>query len=111
MRAIDVCAGAGGLSLGLQLAGFDVLGVERDGPAVEVHRRHVGPCELADVETWHPSEPADLVAGGPPCQPYSDAGKRLGLYDPRGSLFRHLVRIAVPFGSSISSRVFNAAWV
>jgi len=95
VQAIDVCASAGGLSLGLQRAGFDVLGVERDPVAVEVHRRHVGPCELADVETWHPSESVDLVAGGVPCQPFSAAGKGLGLYDPRGSLFRHLVRIAV----------------
>jgi DNA-cytosine methyltransferase len=95
VKAIDICAGAGGLSLGLHRAGFDVLGVERDPEAVEVHRRHVGPCELADVTEWHPSGPADLAAGGVPCQPFSAAGKRLGTFDPRGSLFRHLVRVAV----------------
>ena len=35
----------------------------------------------------------DLVAGGPPCQPFSSAGKQRGLADPRGSLFRDFVRI------------------
>ena len=42
--ALDLCAGAGGLSLGLQRAGWDVLGIELDADACETHRRHVGPC-------------------------------------------------------------------
>ncbi len=93
--AIGICAGAGGLDLGLERAGFVVHGVERDADAVATYRRNVGPCDLADVTTWHPPGDVDLVAGGVPCQPYSAAGRRLGLYDPRGSLFRHLVRIGV----------------
>jgi DNA-cytosine methyltransferase len=94
MRAIDVCAGAGGLSLGLTRAGFDVLGVELDDVAAAFHREHFGPCETADVEAWSPSEHVDLVAGGVPCQPFSSAGARKGFDDVRGSLFVHLVRIA-----------------
>lgn len=95
MKAIDVCAGAGGLSLGLSRAGFDVLGVELDDVAASFHHKHFGPCETADVTTWSPTAHVDLVCGGVPCQPFSSAGARLGFYDPRGSLFVHLVRIAV----------------
>lgn len=93
--AIDLCAGAGGLSLGLQRAGFDVLGVELDAVAAEWHRAHVGPCVTESIATFHPSGPVDLVAGGVPCQSFSAAGLRGGLDDPRGQLFRHLVRVAV----------------
>lgn len=94
MKAIDVCAGAGGLSLGLTRAGFDVLGIELDDVAAAFHREHFGPCETADAEAWSPSERVDLVAGGVPCQPFSSAGARKGFNDVRGSLFVHLVRIA-----------------
>jgi site-specific DNA-cytosine methylase len=94
-RAIDLCCGAGGLSLGLVRAGFDVLGVEQDPDAVATHLAHVGPCEQADVTAWHPAGPVDLVAAGPPCQSFSDAGKRAGFDDPRGMLFAHALRVAV----------------
>lgn len=94
MRAIEICAGAGGLSLGLTRAGFDVLGVENNSDAVATHVEHCGPCELADATTWHPPHDADLVCGGIPCQPFSSAGKRLGLEDERGRLWVHLCRIA-----------------
>lgn len=94
VRAIEICAGAGGLSLGLSRAGFDVLGVENDSDAVATHAEHCGPCELADATTWHPPHDADLVCGGIPCQPFSIAGKRLGIDDERGQLWVHLCRIA-----------------
>lgn len=90
-----MCAGAGGLTLGLQDAGFDVLGVELDEDAAETHRRNLGPCDTADVTTWSPPGPVDVVVGGVPCQPFSAAGDRKGFADDRGQLFRHLLRIAV----------------
>lgn len=95
MKAIDVCCGAGGLSLGLQRAGWEVLGVEKDKDACETHRRYVGPCDHADITEWHPPGPAWLVVGGVPCQSFSVAGERGGLEDARGQLFVHLIRIAV----------------
>jgi DNA (cytosine-5)-methyltransferase 1 len=61
---------------------------------VATHVEHCGPCELADATTWHPPHDADLVCGGIPCQPFSSAGKRLGLEDERGQLWVHLCRIA-----------------
>jgi site-specific DNA-cytosine methylase len=98
MRALDLCAGAGGLSLGLQRAGFDVLGIELDADAIETHRRHVGPCDKADLRTYHPDDRRDLTAGGVPCQPFSAAGLGLGLDDPR-YLVPDFLRIAREAGS------------
>ncbi len=95
MRAIDLCAGAGGLSLGLQRARFDVMGVELDADACATHRANVGPCEQASIVGWHPPQPADLVAGGVPCQPYSIAGKRAGTESEDGRLYLELIRVAV----------------
>lgn len=95
LTAIDVCAGAGGLSLGLQRAGFSVLGVERDSDATETHRRWVGPCELADITAWHPAGRVDAVTGGVSCQSFSMAGDRRGTEDERGRLYLDLVRVAV----------------
>jgi len=105
MRAIDVCAGAGGLSLGLQRAGFDVHGVDHYRQAVLVHRQHVGPCDLANIVSWHPPHAAHLVAGGVPCQAFSHQGGRAGMAEtvgplfpetaePRAHLYLELLRIA-----------------
>lgn len=91
-KALDICAGAGGLSLGLQRAGFDVLGVESCRDAVATHRRHVGPCLWTDARFFLPP-PVVLVAGGVPCTPFSPAGNRLGVNDPR-YLVPVLLRIA-----------------
>lgn len=92
-KAIDLCAGAGGLSLGLARAGFDVLGVERDGDAWRTHRENVGPCRLADLTEFHHYDKAVLVGGGVPCQAFSNAGKGEGMGRKDGRLFRELIRI------------------
>ena len=84
--AVDVFAGAGGLSLGLQDAGFSVLvGADSDRVAVETHVAnlrglgYVGdlsdPSELiAHLSAWGITS-VDLLAGGVPCQPFSRAGQ------------------------------------
>ena len=92
-KAIDLFCGAGGLSLGLRDAGFDVvMGIDRDAEAIETHSA-LFPGLSA---TWDLADPdvvdriaeivkqgkVSLVAGGPPCQPFSLAGK---------GLMRHLV--------------------
>lgn len=94
MRALDCCAGAGGLSLGLQRAGFDVHGVELDVVACETHRALVGPCDNVSLWDYESLERFELVAGGIPCQSHSTAGKRGGTCDPRGQLYVPFLRIA-----------------
>ena len=84
--AIDLFAGAGGLSLGLHQAGFDVVvGADSDAWAMETHAANLpgltyagdltDPTEfLQTLDVWG-VQSVDLVAGGVPCQPFSRAGR------------------------------------
>jgi DNA (cytosine-5)-methyltransferase 1 len=84
--AIDLFSGAGGLSLGLERAGFCVaLAVDSDRWCLETHRHNVPglamgfdlsePDRLDALVRFLEGVPIDLVAGGPPCQPFSRAGR------------------------------------
>ncbi|MYW33176.1 DNA (cytosine-5-)-methyltransferase [Streptomyces sp. SID2119] len=86
--AVDLFSGAGGLSLGLQRAGWTVAAsVDSDERALETHaknfpgmslRMDLGKPEVRDEleALLKPAEgKIDLVAGGPPCQPFSRAGR------------------------------------
>lgn len=96
VRAIDLFAGAGGLSLGLIEAGVDVVAaVEWDHDAAETYRLNIGDHMIeADIMTIDPDDlpECDLIAGGPPCQGFSYAGKR-DPDDPRNRLWEHYLRI------------------
>ncbi|MEX0863513.1 MAG: DNA cytosine methyltransferase [Acidimicrobiia bacterium] len=86
---IDLFAGAGGLSLGLRRAGFDVvLAVERDADSCKTFLGHHPGVDLRDgdiveVDFVPFSGQVDVVVGGPPCQPFSTGGKGLANEDPR----------------------------
>jgi DNA (cytosine-5)-methyltransferase 1 len=90
-RVVEVCAGAGGQSLGLELAGFEhELAVELDQNACATLRHNrphwkVAQGDVARPEVWDPAAYAgiDLLAGGVPCPPFTVAGKQLGATDER----------------------------
>ena len=96
MRALDLFAGAGGFSLGLQQAGIEVVAaIEWDRDAAATYRAMIGDHVIeADIATVDPATLPDveLIAGSPPCQSFSVAGKR-DPSDPRGQLWREFVRI------------------
>ena len=85
MRAVDLFCGAGGMSAGLQEAGFEIAaGFDHWEPALATYQRDLGPhaqpLDLGQVEaaaTKVSSFAPDLIAGGPPCQDFSSAGKRV----------------------------------
>ncbi|TAD89435.1 MAG: DNA (cytosine-5-)-methyltransferase [Alphaproteobacteria bacterium] len=97
IQSIELCAGAGGQALGLELAGIDhVALVDNDAPActtLRLNRPHWTVRE-ADLTVFSATEwrGVDLVTGGLPCPPYSIAGKQLGPADDR-DLFGHGLRI------------------
>ena len=79
-------SGAGGLSLGLEAAGYRVvLGIDNDREATETHRHHFGgltldwdlgsPERVARVAQLIRDADIELLAGAPPCQPFSRAGR------------------------------------
>ena len=90
-RVVEICAGAGGQSLGLELAGFEHdLSVELDPNAAATLRHNrphwkVAVGDVANPDVWNPAEYAgvDLLAGGVPCPPFTIAGKQLGATDER----------------------------
>ena len=86
--AADLFSGAGGMSLGLEEAGFRVvLGVDHYSFAVETHRHHFAgmsveedladPMTIKRVAKLLKRNKVELLAGGPPCQPFSRAGRSM----------------------------------
>ncbi len=81
---IDLFAGCGGLSLGFEANGFKTIGYEMDENASKTYNKNLlGTCVTGKLtpESIYPK--ADIVIGGPPCQPFSVGGKQLGLQDSR----------------------------
>lgn len=85
VRAVELFAGAGGMSLGLIRAGFKLVqAYDSWAPAVDVYRRNVGhhvwQHDLKDIFHVGPMLAAlapDIIVGGPPCQDFSPAGERM----------------------------------
>ena len=101
---ISLFSGAMGLDIGLGLAGLNVaIGQDFEPACVDTIKangheviggdiREIQPQSLLDKTGLNVGEPF-MICGGPPCQPFSTAGKRLGINDPRGSLFMDFIRM------------------
>lgn len=81
---MDLFSGCGGLSLGFQDAGFEIVAAfDHWKPSVDVYRKNFDHeifeadlvVESKNIETFSKYEP-DIIVGGPPCQDFSHAGKR-----------------------------------
>ena len=102
----DLFAGVGGMSEGFRQAGFEIaFAVEFDKDIAKAYQlNHKGTdvyaediCQI-DVEALHRKHPhIDVIIGGPPCQGFSQKGKRLSLDDPRNFLFQQYVRFVKEF--------------
>ena len=104
-KALSLFAGAGGFDIGVDAAGYKtVCSVEVDPHCVATLRRNsrekkvvqsdvraVDPNQLA-LSLGVKAEELGLIYGGPPCQPFSQAGKRKGVADERGGLVFEMVR-------------------
>src|SRR5262245_9596165 len=94
LTCVDLFSGAGGLTLGLHQAGWvSVLAVERDYDSVQTYRRNfpevpVEQKDIRDIDLSELSGKVRLVAGGPPCQPFSVAGFGKAHRDERDMLPR-----------------------
>ncbi|WBY63687.1 DNA cytosine methyltransferase [Thermocaproicibacter melissae] len=101
---ISLFSGAMGLDIGLMQAGLNIkIGQDNNADCVATMKangykvlcgdiRKIQPEELLQLSGLTRGEPF-LICGGPPCQPFSTAGKRLGINDPRGSLFMDFIRM------------------
>lgn len=106
MIAADIFSGVGGLSQGFISAGFEIaFAIEfdkeiaeayaRNHPGTEMINENICSVDVEDVKKRHPH--IDLIMGGPPCQGFSQKGKRMSINDPRNFLFQQFVRFVESF--------------
>jgi len=106
-KVLELFAGAGGLALGLEQAGFESVGnVELDKHACNTLRKNRPHWNVIEEDIEKITEMGienyiddiavgelDLLSGGYPCQAFSYAGNKGGLQDARGTLFYHFGKI------------------
>jgi len=102
---LSLFSGAGGLDIGLKMAGWNTIAfVENNKDCQKTLQQNMPHSTIYpdvtsfDIEEfkWNKLQDGrdlDLISGGPPCQPFSTAGKRLGLNDERGKLFFNYANI------------------
>ena len=104
MKAIDLFAGCGGLSLGFIKAGYDITkAIEIDPPIANTYKINhpevdviVDDIKNIDCSGVFRAGDADVIIGGPPCQGFSMAGARIRhgfIDDPRNYLFKHYFNV------------------
>ena len=106
-NVLDLFCGCGGLSLGFEQAGYKVLlGIDnwKDALVTFKHNHHGSEIICADLMSLNPIEVeerigkkcVDVIIGGPPCQGFSIAGKRI-IDDDRNKLYKSFVRMVAYF--------------
>ena len=137
---LDLFAGCGGLALGFEVQGFRSIGYEMKKAAVNTYSANLnGDCHEVFLDVGMPEEAAEVIIGGPPCQPFSQFGYQRGKRDRRngfpvflnaverirpqiaiienvrGVLYRNkdylrsVARELERFGYAVEARVLNAA--
>lgn len=96
MRSLELFSGAGGLALGMEQAGFSTVAlIERNTHACSTLRLNRPQWQVLETDVreidFAALGPVDVVAGGPPCQPFSMGGKANGYNDQR-DMFPQAVR-------------------
>jgi len=112
--SLSLFSGAGGMDVGVIQAGFEVLACieidpyasetlranivreKRSTKVIEMDIRHVSPINLREELGLAVGE-LDLLFGGPPCQPFSQIGKKHGINDERGLLIFEMIHFVEAF--------------
>ena len=97
LRLISLFSGAGGLDLGFENAGYEIVSAnEFDNSIWETYEKnHSAPLIRGDIRKLSSDvfPECDGIIGGPPCQSWSEAGSLRGIDDPRGQLFFEYIRL------------------
>lgn len=98
MKVASFFSGCGGLDLGFEQAGIEVIWANDIEASIHETYQYNHPNTIlckSDIRELHASDIPDCdgFIGGPPCQSWSEGGKQLGLNDERGKLFLDYVRL------------------
>ena len=97
MKIVSLFSGAGGMDLGFEKAGFEIVFANEFDKTIwaTYEKNHTAPLDKRDIRKIPSSEIPDCdgIIGGPPCQSWSEAGTLRGIEDERGKLFYEYIRI------------------
>lgn len=87
LLVLDLFAGCGGLALGFESQGFETLGFEMNEDCCATYKKNLdGDCVNVKINKEYSFPIAQVVIGGPPCQPFSVGGNQKGVFDSRDGL-------------------------
>lgn len=98
MKLISLFSGAGGLDLGFEKAGFEIMIANEFDPGIwetyeKNHKAKLLKGDIREIKDSEFPDSIDGIIGGPPCQSWSEAGALRGINDERGKLFYDYIRI------------------